>query len=186
MWQWQRGIDCVIAARDPHCHDMSGVDAQSSSTLSTSGLNRPGFPEGYLASCSQIKILGCCIGIGFGPARRLAPSRRQRRKVSAVQPILPAIDVIAAHSKPHDRGPLAKICSSPCSWKLLLTSRSLREIRDGSNTGTAHLDLVRQDRLPPAPHSPAAAVTSWFPIRPGGRYGSGDALRNPGVACNRT
>ena len=186
MWQWQRGIDCVIAARDPHCHDMSGVDAQPSSTSSTSGLNRPGSPEDYLASCSHIKILGGCIGIGSGPARRLAPSRCQRRKVLAVQSILPTIDVIAAHSKPHDRGPLAKTCSSPCLWKLLLTSWSLREIRDGSSAGMAHLDLVPQDRLLPAPHSPAAAVTCWFPIRSGGRYGSGDAVRNPGVACNGT
>ena len=35
-----------------------------------------------------------------GPARRLASSRHQRRSVSAVQPILPAIELIVSHSEP--------------------------------------------------------------------------------------
>ncbi|KQN04076.1 hypothetical protein ASE78_03320 [Sphingomonas sp. Leaf25] len=34
-----------------------------------------------------------------GPARRDASSRHQRRNVSAVQPILPAIEVIASRSE---------------------------------------------------------------------------------------
>jgi hypothetical protein len=34
-----------------------------------------------------------------GALRRLASSRHQRRSVSVVQPILPAIDVSAAHSE---------------------------------------------------------------------------------------
>src|SRR3546814_3112612 len=90
----------TVAVDERHHHlqgRSSSACAKYADALRRISLARRSYFTSRSRSFNRSLSLAVCAA---GPARRLASSRHQRRSVSAVQPILPAIEVIAAHSEP--------------------------------------------------------------------------------------